>query len=204
MSTKQNVPEHMRWYVVGAHLAGAVDSQIVEMTDLTKGSIRQIIQNFKRTGSPSIARLAPPDDPHYAVIAETALDNSSNTAADTEQQDHKSKRRRVGARRFTANQVVQHILDESEKNGAAKPSHGTATTKSTKSTGKKTKKEWTREDDSILLQHAWTRFPRAGGRWHEAETKMEKRHTAKECQDRWDVVRPIMMDAINRYGTEGW
>ena len=71
MSTKNTIPEHIRWYVVGAHLAGAVDSQIMEMTDLTKGSIRQIITNFKRTGSPSIARLAPPDGKKYIDINNT-------------------------------------------------------------------------------------------------------------------------------------
>ncbi|KAI8142483.1 hypothetical protein BJV82DRAFT_615040 [Fennellomyces sp. T-0311] len=178
---KQSIPENVRWYVVGAHLAGAVDSQIVEMTSLSKGSIRQIIQNFKRTGSPSIARLPPPDDPYGET---TDTDDRIN------EQDHKSKRRRGSARRFTASQVVQHILDETQEGDENSiPSD---------------EKEWTREDDLILLQHAWTRFPRAGGRWHEAEAKLGGRHSAKECQDRWDVVRPVLMKSIERYGTEGW
>lgn len=48
--------EAKRWLIIGAHQAGATDKKIARMCGVNQPSVRRIILNFQKTGSPSIPR----------------------------------------------------------------------------------------------------------------------------------------------------
>lgn len=48
--------EAKRWLIIGAHQAGASDKKIARMCGINQPSVRRIILNFQKTGSPSIPR----------------------------------------------------------------------------------------------------------------------------------------------------
>jgi transposase len=48
--------ETKRWLIIGAHQAGASDKKIARMCGVNQPSVRRIILNFQKTGSPSIPR----------------------------------------------------------------------------------------------------------------------------------------------------
>lgn len=51
-STEKN--DAKRWLIIGAHQAGATNGKIARMCGLNPASVRRIILNFQKTGSPSI------------------------------------------------------------------------------------------------------------------------------------------------------
>lgn len=53
-SIEQN--DAKRWLIIGAHQAGASDKKIARMCGVNQPSVRRIILNFKKTGSPSIPK----------------------------------------------------------------------------------------------------------------------------------------------------
>ncbi|KAI8064226.1 hypothetical protein BC940DRAFT_306473 [Gongronella butleri] len=48
--------EDMRWFIVGAHEAGAAETDIMAMTNLSKHTVRYAIDTYKRTGQPFYER----------------------------------------------------------------------------------------------------------------------------------------------------
>ncbi|KAF7724450.1 hypothetical protein EC973_000959 [Apophysomyces ossiformis] len=63
-------------------------------------------------------------------------------------------------------------------------------------------KSWTLKDDKILLHHVLSRLH--GGRWQEAETKLGGRHTARQCAERWQHLKKLLLKGIDKTGTQGW
>lgn len=61
---------------------------------------------------------------------------------------------------------------------------------------------WTMEDDKILMAHVLTRL--SGCRWKEAELKLRGRHNAVICEQRWQVLRDLLIRGANKSGTRGW
>lgn len=57
-----NIPTSMeqndakRWLIIGAHQAGATPKQIARMCGVNRPSVRRIILNFQKTGSPSLPK----------------------------------------------------------------------------------------------------------------------------------------------------
>ncbi|OBZ85378.1 hypothetical protein A0J61_06578 [Choanephora cucurbitarum] len=61
---------------------------------------------------------------------------------------------------------------------------------------------WTMEEDKLLMAHVLTRLH--GGRWEEASSKLKGKHSPKVCQQRWEVLRNLLMHGANKSGTRGW
>jgi hypothetical protein len=61
---------------------------------------------------------------------------------------------------------------------------------------------WTMEDDKILMAHVLTRL--SGCRWKEAELKLRGRHSATVCENRWQVLRDLLIRSADKSGTQGW
>lgn len=61
---------------------------------------------------------------------------------------------------------------------------------------------WTMDDDKILMAHVLTRL--SGCRWKEAEAKLRGRHSANHCEERWEILRNLLVRGANKTGTIGW
>jgi hypothetical protein len=61
---------------------------------------------------------------------------------------------------------------------------------------------WTMEDDRILMAHVLTRL--SGCRWKEAEAKLRGRHSAARCEERWEILRNLLIRGADKTGTIGW
>lgn len=67
--------------------------------------------------------------------------------------------------------------------------------------------QWTQEDDRVLLEFVLDRVngSRWGDhRWEQLSSTLQARHSARECQERWDKLRPILLGAMSISGTQGW
>ncbi|KAI9319755.1 hypothetical protein BX666DRAFT_1915987 [Dichotomocladium elegans] len=92
---------------------------------------------------------------------------------------------------ITAQDVIQHVLQQTQDN----------------SNDDIEQQVWTEEDDRALLHFVLSRLN--GIRWHDSrwqqlESTLDGRHTARECQERWETMRPILLETINLSGTQGW
>lgn len=47
-------PDAIRWFIIGAYQAGASESEIVSLTNLSRYTIRYTIASFVKTGLPSM------------------------------------------------------------------------------------------------------------------------------------------------------
>lgn len=56
MFTGKDIPIEKRWYVVGAHQAGASERQCARLSGLSKTAVHGIIKSFTETGSPLSCR----------------------------------------------------------------------------------------------------------------------------------------------------
>jgi transposase len=56
MFTGKDIPIEKRWYVVGAHQAGASERQCARLSGLSKTAVHGIIKSFTETGSPLTCR----------------------------------------------------------------------------------------------------------------------------------------------------
>ncbi|KAI7876246.1 hypothetical protein K492DRAFT_172668 [Lichtheimia hyalospora FSU 10163] len=66
---------------------------------------------------------------------------------------------------------------------------------------------WTQEDDRVLLEFVLDRVnaSRWGDhRWEQLSSTLQARHSARECEERWDKLRPILLGTMNISGTQGW
>lgn len=45
-----------RWLIIGAYLAGATTKEISLMSGVTQSSVRRVVYNFQKTGSPTIPK----------------------------------------------------------------------------------------------------------------------------------------------------
>ncbi|KAF7727920.1 hypothetical protein EC973_006919 [Apophysomyces ossiformis] len=61
---------------------------------------------------------------------------------------------------------------------------------------------WTHEDDMALLDHVLTHLQ--GGRWRDLETKLEGRHSARLCSDRWQFLRKHMLKGLSSTNPTSW
>lgn len=48
--------EAKRWLIVGAHKAGASEKHVAKISGLSTTAVRNILLNYKRTGTPSIPK----------------------------------------------------------------------------------------------------------------------------------------------------
>jgi hypothetical protein len=56
MFTGKDIPVDKRWYVIGAHQAGASERQCARLSGLSKTAVHGIIKAFTETGSPLSCR----------------------------------------------------------------------------------------------------------------------------------------------------
>lgn len=56
--------------------------------------------------------------------------------------------------------------------------------------------EWTHGDDMLLLEHVLERLEET--RWKELEAKMEGRHSARLCKERWKYLQSILLKATTK------
>jgi hypothetical protein len=56
MFTGKDIPAEKRWYVIGAHQAGASERQCARLSGLSKTAVHGIIKTFTETGSPLSSR----------------------------------------------------------------------------------------------------------------------------------------------------
>ncbi|ORZ23159.1 hypothetical protein BCR42DRAFT_404110 [Absidia repens] len=89
-------PDAMRWFIVGAHEAGASESKIVSLTNLSRQTVWHVINCFKRTGTPNVRRrkrtkqrakaMTMTDTekslPHYDARSEFHQDSSDSCSVD--------------------------------------------------------------------------------------------------------------------------
>ncbi|CAO3596841.1 unnamed protein product [Absidia cylindrospora] len=55
-SIPTNDPDTVQWFIIGAYQAGASESEIVSMTNLSRFTIHNTIPSFKKTGNPNMRR----------------------------------------------------------------------------------------------------------------------------------------------------
>ncbi|KAG0165831.1 hypothetical protein DFQ28_008256 [Apophysomyces sp. BC1034] len=61
---------------------------------------------------------------------------------------------------------------------------------------------WTHEDDMALLDHVLTHLQ--GGRWRDLESKLDGRHSARLCSDRWQFLRKHLLKGLGSTGSPSW
>lgn len=62
--------------------------------------------------------------------------------------------------------------------------------------------EWTMEEDKILMAHVLTRL--TSERWPEAVAKLKGRHDIVDCQQRWELLKELLLKGADKSGTRGW
>ncbi|KAJ8651721.1 hypothetical protein O0I10_012709 [Lichtheimia ornata] len=184
--------DSIRWFVVGAHQAGCSPARISDMTYLSESAVRNIIRNFQHTGSPSLRRLPNPGTRIPGLI--------------------------------TADDVVQHVLQQAQEQSLEEVrARGAYTSRSMDGSKEMVGSEldiqqaymfishqqhhWTQEDDRVLLEFVLDRVngSRWGEhRWEQLSSTLQARHSARECEERWDKLRPILLGAMSISGTQGW
>lgn len=88
-----------------------------------------------------------------------------------------------------------------------KPSHSRSTFSPPLSTSPETRymkgfETWTIEEDKILMAHVLTRL--SGCRWNEAQLKLKNKHTAEDCEKRWEILKDLLIRGAAKTGTRGW
>ncbi|KAI7906973.1 uncharacterized protein BX663DRAFT_494387 [Cokeromyces recurvatus] len=110
--------EAKRWLIIGAYQAGASNRRIAKMCGISQQSVRRIILNFKRTGSPSIPK-SPTKREKSKLIIEYDEHGNIIDSEDEEQKDDSevisSLKEKIRARRPSAKDLITYVLNKAQK-----------------------------------------------------------------------------------------
>ncbi|CAO3592730.1 unnamed protein product [Absidia cylindrospora] len=79
-------PDAIRWFIVGAHQAGASHNEIASLTNFSRQTVWHVINSFKRTGMPNGRRRKRTDTKkplsYYDARSELQQDSSDSCSDD--------------------------------------------------------------------------------------------------------------------------
>ncbi|KAI9486391.1 MAG: hypothetical protein EXX96DRAFT_473398 [Benjaminiella poitrasii] len=96
--------EAKRWLVIGAYQAGATNKRIAKICGINQQSVRRIILNFKRTGSPNVPRG--PTKREY---------DEDGNIVDSEEEEAEEAEEDTKARRPSAKDLITYVLNKAQK-----------------------------------------------------------------------------------------
>ncbi|GAA5802975.1 hypothetical protein HPULCUR_008450 [Helicostylum pulchrum] len=108
--------EAKRWLIIGAHQAGATDKKIARMCGVNQPSVRRIILNFQKTGSPSIPRKMSKKEKLKPVVEYDGegnlIDSEDELSKPTPKPTLKEK---IKARRPSAKDLIAYVLNKAQQ-----------------------------------------------------------------------------------------
>ncbi|KAH8547953.1 hypothetical protein BGW37DRAFT_531640 [Umbelopsis sp. PMI_123] len=237
MFTGKDIPVDKRWYVIGAHQAGASERQCARLSGLSKTAVHGIIKAFTETGSPLSCRQQ--QTLHPSAKRKLSLDTTYDSIdlARRSSEDYEVvgicaevfKRRRSSQHRETGQTVVHHTeskahkpINEDERctsesmgrttilmsdqqiyteRAMSRPLTPPSDIETPKSDEDVPAEEalpadtkWSLKDDLILLEHV---FQNHKAQWTVVERKLQKKHTAAVCNERWNCLKNKLLDSYS-------
>ncbi|KAI9289744.1 hypothetical protein BC943DRAFT_81420 [Umbelopsis sp. AD052] len=206
MFTGKDIPIEKRWYVVGAHQAGASERQCARLSGLSKTAVHGIIKSFTETGSPlscrqqqnlhPSARRSSEDYEVVGICAEVFKRRRGSHSREEELIHHtESKAHKpigeddgsISESVYTERAMSRPLTPPSDAE-TPKPDEDTSAYDDTLSKDSK----WSVDDDLILLEHV---FKNHKAQWMIVERELQKKHTAALCSERWDCLKRKILDS---------
>ncbi|KAJ2955765.1 hypothetical protein NQZ79_g8288 [Umbelopsis isabellina] len=220
---QQTSMANKRWLLVGAQQAGASEKRIAEMAQLPRGTVRRILSNFQRTGVPSLPprqRRKVQDMPLVEYDEHGNITNySENEQSHKRVQNFKSA---LARRPETSKPQLQLMtppqesdkmppsptfeqdmvapLGDDGRRVSLPPSPPLHPMLSSRRPGKDFQdiqgfEPWTKQDDLILLKQVFRNIRTDD--WRDIEGKLDGRHNASMCQQRWAQLQSAMLKGFD-------
>ncbi|KAG2197048.1 hypothetical protein INT47_009764 [Mucor saturninus] len=100
-----------RWLIIGAHQAGANHKKIARMCGLSQPSVRRIILNFQKTGSPSIPTKMSQKAKSKPVVE---YDEEGNLIDSEDELPPVTLKEKIKARRPSAKDLIAYVLNKAQ------------------------------------------------------------------------------------------
>jgi len=219
MFTGKDIPAEKRWYVIGAHQAGASERQCARLSGLSKTAVHGIIKTFAETGSPLSNRQQlqgfPTNDKRKLSLefGHDSIDMARRSSEDYEVVGISPEvfKRRKSSQVGDVGRIIHHTASKAHKpladddssiseemiytkRAMSRPLTPPSDIETSKFDGQQsfsTEAKWSLADDRVLLEHVLTNELK---QWTEVERKLQQKYTTAMCVDRWECLKTKILD----------